>query len=103
MNLQEAFFHSRTHHSVPIPRDARFLQGMFVVRLSQVTGRVQPGEIVKSAPARNQVQVRSLDDGKTTEWLSWHCLLNECVLLHSSGDLWGIYNTLSRLSDKAEV
>ena len=103
MNLQEAFSHYRTHHSVPIPRDARFLQGMFTLRLSQITGRVQPGEIIKSAPSRNQVQIRSLDDGKTFEWVSWHSLVSECVLLHSSGDLWACVSALSRLNAKVEA
>ena len=96
MDSNDLFNHYRKHFSTSIPKDPKFLEGMFVIRRRHADPRATCGEITKAAVSRHQIQVRGLCDDKGLEWVAWAALVEDCILFHSSGDMWGAYSTLAR-------
>jgi hypothetical protein len=102
MDTNEVFEHYRKHFNTPIPRDAKFLEGMYLIRRRQGNPQPTAGEITKAAASRQQIQVRGLSDDKGLEWVAWAALLDDAILFHSSGDMWACFSALSR-NAKAEA
>jgi hypothetical protein len=96
MDTNEVFEHYRKHFNTPIPKDPKFLEGMYLIRRRHANPQPTAGEITKAAVSRQQVQVRGLSDNKGTEWVAWAALLNDAILFHSSGDMWACFSALSR-------
>lgn len=82
--------------SVPMPRDPKFLEGMFVIRRTHGEPYAAAGLITKASASRQQFQVREYSNDSKVSWIAFAALLDDVILLHSSGDMWGIYTVMAR-------
>lgn len=96
MDINELFEHYRKTSSVPMPRDAKYLEGMFVIRRIHGERHAAAGLITKASAGRQQFQVREYSEDGKVSWIAFAALFDDVILLHSNGDMWAIYNTLAR-------
>ena len=98
MNAADLFAFYRQHHASPIPKDRKFLEGMYLIRRTHVDGSIVAGEIIKSAPSLQRFEARILTGENTNknEWIAYAALEHDVVLLHSNGDMWSCYTALAK-------
>lgn len=96
MTPELLFEHYRKTASTPVPRNAKYLEGMFCIRRRRTSPYAVGGHIQKASDGRQQFMVRDIDADHKTEWVAFAALLDDVILFHSSGDMHAVLNSLAR-------
>src|SRR5688572_18236151 len=96
MMTADALFTHYHRSSARMPRDPKFLEGMFVIRRTPSGERpYAAGEILKASDGLKRFQVFD-QEAKKTDWVAFAALLDDVILFHSQGEMWGAYSCLAR-------
>jgi hypothetical protein len=96
MMSSNSLFEQYKKSSTRMPRDPKFLEGMFVIRRTPSGERpYAAGEILKASATLQRFQVFE-HDTKKADWVAFAALLDDVILFHSQADMWGAYSCLAR-------
>jgi hypothetical protein len=96
MMSSNSLFDRYKKSSARMPRDSKFLEGMFAIR--RTPGGERPfaaGEILKASATVQRFQVLEYDT-KKADWVAFAALVDDVILFHSSGEMWACYSCLAR-------
>lgn len=97
MMTVDALFAHYLKQSARMPRDPKFLEGMYCIRRIPGERHMAAGAIVKSSASRQQFQVKEFSNNFKTAWVAYSALLEgDLILFHADQDMWAVYNCLAR-------
>lgn len=96
MMTTDALFAHYHKSSARMPRDPKFLEGMFVIRRLPGVKHMACGEILKSNPTKQQFLAREFSADGAQTWVAFAALLDDVILFHSRGEMSACYSLLAR-------
>jgi len=92
----ELFDFYRKTASAAIPRDPKFLEGMYAIRRVPNQPYASYGNILKTCGTRQQFQYRDFTNQLKPCWVAFVALIDDVILLHGDREMFAIYSCLAK-------